>query len=288
VSAVAGTEPVAPPQPREIRGPSALGGSWRRFAHLTWLIASTEFRLSYFGSVLGYLWSLMRPLLFFGVLYLVFAEIANFGAKIPYYPVLLLFNIVLLTFFQEATVASVTSVVNRENLVRKMHFPRMVIPLSTVVTSVLNLGVNLVAVFAFLLIYGVPVQATWLLLPLLLVPLIMFTAAVSMLVSSLYVRYRDVMPIWGVMSSLLFYGSPVLYTVGSIGDPQLEHLYMFNPLACILTQGRKWIIDGSAPSWIDAVGGFPLALVPIAIFAGICVLGLWVFDREAPRIAELL
>ncbi len=280
--AVAGTEP------RDIRGPSALGGDWRRFLNLTWLIAVTEFRLSYFGSVLGYLWSLMRPLLFFGVLYLVFAEIANFGATIPYYPVLLLFNIVLISFFQEATGDAVTAVVNRENLVRKMHFPRMVIPFATVVTASLNLGVNLIAVFAFILIYGVPVQATWLLLPVLLAPLLLFTAGVSMLLSSLYVRYRDVQPIWSVMSSLLFYGSPVLYTVQSIGDPQLEHVYMFNPLACILTQARQWIIDPTAPSWIDAAGGFPLALVGIGVFIAVCVLGFWVFDREAPRIAEAL
>jgi len=279
---------VAASEPREIGGPSALGGDWRRFLHLTWLIAVTEFRLTYFGSVLGYLWSLMRPLLFFGVLYLVFAEIANFGAKIPYYPVLLLANIVLISFFQEATGAAVTAVVNRENLVRKMHFPRMVIPLSIVLTSSMNLGLNLIAVFAFILIYGVPVQATWLLLPVLLLPLIMFTAGVSMLLSSLYVRFRDVQPIWSVISQLLFYGSPVLYTVQSIGDPQLEHVYMFNPIACILTQARQWIIDSSAPSWIDAVGGFPLALVPIGIFATVCVLGWWVFDHEAPRIAELL
>jgi ABC-2 type transport system permease protein len=282
------TGAVAAHEPHDIRGPSALGGDWRRFLHLTWLIAVTEFRLSYFGSVLGYLWSLMRPLLFFGVLYLVFAEIANFGAKIHYYPVLLLFSIVLISFFQDATGAAVTAVINRENLVRKMHFPRMVIPLATVVTALLNLAVNLIAVFAFILIYGVPVQATWLLLPVLLVPLVMFTAGVSMLLSSLYVRFRDVQPIWSVMSTLLFYGSPVLYTVESIGDPQLEHVYMFNPLACILEQGRQWIIDPSAPSWIDAAGGLPLALVPVAIFISACVLGWWVFDREAPRIAELL
>jgi len=275
-------------EPHKIRGPSALGGDWRRFVHLTWLIAVTEFRLTYFGSVLGYLWSLMRPLLFFGVLYLVFAELANFGAKIPYYPVLLLANIVLISFFQEATGAAVTAVVNRENLVRKMQFPRMVIPLSIVLTSSMNLGLNLIAVFAFILIYGAPILTTWLLLPLLLLPLVLFTAGVSMLLSSLYVRFRDVQPIWSVMATLLFYGSPVLYTVQSIGDPQLEHLYMFNPLACILTQARVWIIDPSAPSWIDAAGGFPLALVPVAIFVTVCVLGWWVFDREAPRIAELL
>lgn len=288
MSAQPATAPAGVPVQREIRGPSALGGDWRRFVNLTWLIAVTEFRLSYFGSVLGYLWSLMRPLMLFGVLYLVFAQIANFGATIRDYPVLLLFNIVLFTFFQEATGASVTAVINRESLVRKMHFPRMVIPLSVVLTSLFNLVLNLGAVFVFLLIYGVPVHATWLLLPLLLAPLLALTAAVSMLLSSLYVRFRDVSPIWSVLSVLLFYGSPVLYTVASIGDPTGEHVYMFNPIAGILTQARQWIVDPSAPSAVAAAGGFPLFLVPVALFAGICVLGWWVFDREAPRIAELL
>src|SRR5207248_10612709 len=118
--------------------------------------------------------------------------------------------------------------------------------------------------------------------------LLMSAAGVSVLVSSLYVPFRDVLPIWSVCSRLLFYGAPVLYPVGSIGDPRLQHLYMFNPLACILTQARQWIIDPGAPGWIDAAGGFPLALVPVTIFAAVCFLGWSVFEREAPRVAELL
>jgi ABC-2 type transport system permease protein len=271
---------------REIRGPSAYGGGWRRFLNLTWMIAATEFRLSYFGSVLGYLWSLMRPLMLFGVLYLVFSQILRFGHQIRYYPVLLLFNIVLFTFFSEASGAAVTSVLNRENLVRKMHFPRMVIPLSTVLTSLLNLAVNLAAVFVFLIAYGVPVRWTWLLLPLVLIPLIMFTAGVAMLLSSLYVRFRDVAPIWAVLSTLLFYGSPVLYVIDTVHDKSFEHLLMLNPIACLLAQARRWVIDGHAHGAIEAAGGPLMFLAPMAIFVGVCALGVWVFDREAPRIAE--
>ena len=273
---------------RPITGPRALTDDWSRFWHLTYNIARNEFKLRFFGSALGYLWSFVQPLMLFGVLYTVFSVLLNFSGDERFYPVALLLGIIMYSFLNEATGGAVRSLVNRENLVRKMHFPRMVIPLSIVLTSAINLGLNLIAVFAFILIYGVPVQATWLLLPVLLLPLVLFTAGVSMLLSSLYVRYRDVQPIWSVISQLLFYGSPVLYTVQSIGDPQLEHLYMFNPLACILTQARQWIIDPSAPSWIDAAGGFPLALVAVAIFLTVCVLGWWVFDREAPRIAELL
>ena len=149
--------PVSPAA-RDVRGPSAFGGGWRRFADLTWMIGATNYKLTYFGSALGYLWSLVRPLLLFGVLYVVFSQIVKFGEGIRDYPMMLLLNIVLFTFFQEATSRSVMSVVDNEGLVRKMHFPRMVIPLSVVLTAAMNLVLSLLAVFVFLLAYGIPVR----------------------------------------------------------------------------------------------------------------------------------
>jgi ABC-2 type transport system permease protein len=273
---------------QEIRGPSAYGGGWRRFANLTWLIAITDYRLTYFGSALGYLWSLVRPLALFGVLYLVFTRFLKFGDDIPHYRDLLLMNIVLFMFFTEATGQAVRAVLNRETLVRKMHFPRMVIPLSVVVTSMLNLAGNLLAVFAFILIDGVEPRWTWLLLPLLLVPLVMFTAGVSMILSSLYVTYRDVGPIWSVLSQLLFYATPVLYAVEKIDPPALQKVLLANPLGAILQQARRWLIDPGAPGAAHAIGGFPWWLLPIGLFTATCVFGLWIFNREAPKIAERL
>jgi ABC-2 type transport system permease protein len=276
---------VTPPEIHEIRGPSAFGGGWRRTLNLTWLIASTDFKLTYFGSLLGYLWSLMRPLLFFSVLYVVFTQFANFGT-VADFPVVLLLNLVLFSFFQEATGAAVSCVVGREALVRKMHFPRIVIPLATVVAATLNLLVNLPAVLAFVVIYGITPQWTWLLLPLLLLPLWLFAAGVAMVLSSLYVRYRDVAPIWGVISQMLFYASPIFYVVAKVPEKYRE-IYTWNPIAALLTQARHWIIDPSAPSVADVLG-WPGVLVPFAIVAIVCVYGLWIFNRMAPQIAEEL
>jgi ABC-2 type transport system permease protein len=275
------------PAAKEMRGPAASGGGWRRFLNLTWIIGLTEYRLTYFGSALGYLWSLMRPLMLFGVLYVVFSEIVKFGGNIPNYPVLLLFNIVLFNFFSDSTQRAVTAVVDSEAIVRKMHFPRMVIPLSTVLTGALNLLLSLFAVFVFLVAYGVHPQWTWLLLPVLLVLLIAITAAVSMVVSSLYVRFRDVAPIWFVVSTILFYGSPVLYAIDSVPGDYQRYL-LFNPIAMLLEQGRHWVVDPSARGAVEAIGGWGWTLVPVAIFVGVCALGLWLFDREAPAIAERL
>jgi ABC-2 type transport system permease protein len=283
------TGPAAPqlPRAREIRGPSAYGGGWRRFWNLTWLIAITDYRLTYFGSVLGYLWALMRPLLLFGVLYLVFSRFLRFGHDIPHYRDLLLANIVLYTFFAESTGNAVRAVVDRESLVRKMHFPRMVIPLAVVVTSMLNLAANMLAVLIFILIDGVHPRWTWLLMPLVVLALVVFTAGVSMILSALYVSYRDVQPIWAVFTQLVFYGTPILYVIETVPH-SLQKIIMANPLAALLEQTRKWLVDPNAPGFPAAAGGFPWWLLAVGVLVFVCVFGLWLFNHEAPRIAERL
>jgi len=273
---------------RDVPGPSALGGGWRRSLELLYLIAVTEFKKTYFGTVLGYLWSLARPLLLFAVLVTVFTKVLRF-ATVPHYPVLLLMNIVLFGFFQEATVIAVGSVVGQEAIVRKTQFPRLVIPLAVVVTALFNLMLNLVVVVIFLLAYGVTPMWTWLLFPVILVLLVGLTTAVSMIVASLYPRYRDVAIIWTVFSTALFYATPIMYAVNNLlSHPTLRHIILLNPLAPIFELARKWIIQSNAPDPVTAAGGWLGALAPAAIYIAICVFAVWIFRREAPRIAEAL
>jgi ABC-2 type transport system permease protein len=145
---------VADSELREVRGPSALGGGLRRFFDLLWLIATSKFKVTYLGTVLGYVWTLVRPLMLFAVLLFVFTQIFKLGGKVNQYPVLLLFNVMLFTFFAEATQKAVTSVVEEEGVVRKTQFPRLTIPLATALAAVFTLGVNLIVVFIFILAYG--------------------------------------------------------------------------------------------------------------------------------------
>jgi ABC-2 type transport system permease protein len=274
---------------REVRGPSALGGGQRRFFDLLWLISVTEFKRVYFGTVLGYLWSLIRPLMLFAVLLFVFTQVFKIGSdEAPHYPVLLLLGIVLFNFFSEATTASVTSVVDQEGIVRKTQFPRLVIPLSTVVTGILNLSVNLVVVLVFILAFGVGPTWTWLLFPLPLAALFVLTAAASMALSVLYVRFRDVAIIWVVLSQVLFYATPILYPIEALKHETLERILMFNPLAVIMEQVRVWVIEPGAPTAAEAAGGAVWLLPALAIFVAVCAYGVWIFNREAPRIAEEL
>jgi ABC-2 type transport system permease protein len=277
----------APVTLREVPGPSAVGGGWRRSLELLYLIASIDFKKHYVGTALGYLWSIARPLMLFGVLLAVFTQVFRIGSEVPHYPVLLLLNIVLFSFFQEATGVAVTSIVAQEGVVRKTQFPRLVIPLAVVLTSLFNLALNLVVVLVFVLASGVTPMWTWLLTPLLLVALIVITTAVSMIVSSLYPRFRDLAIIWTVLSTLLFYASPVLYPLEKVPGT-LRDIIVLNPLAAMLELARKWIIDPDAPGPVALAGGWARLLPAVAIFVATCVIAVWVFTREAPRIAEEL
>jgi ABC-2 type transport system permease protein len=272
---------------REVHGPSALGGGWRRVFDLLWLIGVTEFRRSYLGTALGYLWSLARPLLLFGVLLVVFTQAFDLGERVNEYPVLLLFNIVLFGFFQESTVMAVSSILAQESVVRKTQFPRLVIPLAVVLTSLFNLGTNLVVVFVFILAAGVDPMWTWLLLPVVIVLLTVFTTAVSMIVSALNPRFRDIGIIWSVAVTALFYATPVLYPL-EIVPGKVGQLLALNPLAPLFELARKWVIDPTAPGPAALAGGTAWLLIPAALFVAVCVLAAWVFNREAPRIAEEL
>jgi ABC-2 type transport system permease protein len=273
---------------REVTGPSAVGGGSRRFFELLWLISVTEFKRTYFGTVLGYFWSLLRPLLLFAVLLFVFTKIFRLGSAVENYPVLLLFNIVLFGFFQESTTTAVSSVVAREGIVRKTQFPRLVIPLSIVLTGLMNLGLNLIVVFIFILAYGVDPMWTWLLLPVIVLVLTVLTTAVSMLLSVLYVRFRDMLIIWTVAATMLFYGTPVLYPIDIPTTEGFRAPLMVNPLAVIFEQARVWIIDPTAPGPAEAAGSAWRLLPALAIFVFVCVAGWRVFARQAPKVAEAL
>jgi ABC-2 type transport system permease protein len=286
------TETTESVELRDVRGPSALGGGTRRFFELLYLISVMDFKRTYFGTVLGYVWSLLRPLLTFAVLLFVFTKIFNLGARgsgISHYPEMLLFNIVLFSFFAEATGQAVGSVVGNEGIVRKTQFPRLVIPMSPVCTSLFNYGMNMIAVVIFLIAFGVEPMWTWLLFPVILLAMFVLASALALLLSTLYVRFRDVAIIWSVVSTALMYGTPVIYPLQYPPVPvQYHQILLINPLTPIFVQARKWMIDNNAPGALTTAGGWLHLLPAIAIYVAICVLGVWVFTRDAPRVAEEL
>lgn len=270
-----------------ITGPSALAGGTRRFWTLTWTLAVSEFKLRFFGSVLGYLWQLMRPLMLFGVLYVVFTQFVKVSDQ-EFYAASLLLGIVLFTFFAEATSGAVSCVVDRENLVRRIHFPRLAIPVSVVLTATFNLVLNLLVVFIFGLALGVPPKVTWLeLFPLVLL-LVIFSVGVAALLSALFVRFRDLRPIWEVVLQVLFYASMIIVPFETVHEkyPVLARVLLVNPLAMVVQQLRHAIVEPAVPGAASAIGGWAYMLAPMGCVLLAVGLGLYVFGREAPRVAE--
>jgi ABC-2 type transport system permease protein len=282
---------------RPIKGPSALGSDPSRLLHLTWALAKNEFKLAFFGSALGYLWQLMRPLLLFGVIYGVLSVVAkNLGAGLPFYAVSVLLGIVLFNFYSESSGGSVTCLVTRENLVRKIEFPRLAVPLSTILTAMLNVALNMIPVIVFLLAAGAAVRASWLELPFLVLLLAVFTAGLGMILSVGYVYYRDVRPIWEVVLQMTFYASPIFYPITRVDKTydvaglhvNLAHVMLANPFVAILVQARHVLIGPAYPTAASAIGGDAMLLIPIGVGLAILALGFFMFDRQAPRIAEQL
>ncbi len=222
--------------------------------------------------MLGYVWQVLNPLLLFGVLYVFFVVISKVGGlgkpDEQFYGVQLLGSIILFTFFGEATGGAVRSVVDRENLVRKIQFPRLVIPLAITLLAFFNLMMNLIVVLIFALISGVQPMLSWLELPLILMMLVLFSTGLAMLLSAMFVHFRDIQPIWMVVSQIVFYGSPVIIPLEKVREtllypkppgtpkPFLYHLYMLNPLVTVFQQFRHAMVTHGTISAGQALGSW--------------------------------
>jgi ABC-2 type transport system permease protein len=267
--------------------PALFDSDIRRFGALTWTLATTDWKLRFYGSVLGYVWTLARPFMFFGVILFVFTQIAHLDANVKHYGVYILFSLVLFQFFTEAAGGCVSSLVTRESLLRKIRFPRLAIPLAVVLTALFNLCMTLVAVTVFSAVMGVYPSLGWLALFPIVGVLGLLATGIGLLLSVLFVRYRDVQPIWEVVSQALFYFSPVLY-VTTLVPASYQRPFMANPIACVLTEMRHMVVDSGAPHAWEAIGGATRLLIPGGLVLAIILLGAWVFAREAPRVAENL
>jgi ABC-type polysaccharide/polyol phosphate transport system ATPase subunit/ABC-type polysaccharide/polyol phosphate export permease len=260
---------------------------WRHFFYVTATLSASEFKLRYFGSFLGYLWTFLRPMIAFGVLYVVFTEIFKFGGDVPHFALMLLLGIVLHTFFADATMSALGSLVQRESLLRKVAFPRAAIPIAVSMTAAANLGLGILVVLALAMLDGVEPRASWLLIFPLLAYLLLFAASIAVLISVLFVRYRDVQPMWEVTIQLLFWATPIIYVISFV-PPRFRDIVMSNPLAVVVQQARHSLIDPREPSAAMALGSRAELLVPIGVVGLVALVSLVVYRRLASRIAEEL
>ena len=218
--------------------------------------AAMDFKLKYAGSALGYVWSVIKPLALFTMLYLVFAKLFRLGDISPYYPLALLIGIVLYTFFVDATSLAMSSIVARETLIRKLSFPRLVIPTSTTLAAAITFGVNLVVVGVFVAWNQIPPRPNWVLLVPLLLEFYVFILGVSLVLATLFVRFRDIGQIWELAATLILYATPIIYPVGFL--PEWARTIAFlNPMTQILQDVRAIVLyQDIAPNLITANDAF--------------------------------
>lgn len=247
-------------------------------------MVSTDFKVRYQGSVLGYAWSVLRPLFLFIILYVVFTKFLKIGGNIPHYPVYLLMGIVLWSFFTEATSIAMTSVVARGDLIKKISIPRYLVVASTAFSALINLGLNLIILFIIALLNGLDPMKSWLLLPFLILELFVFAIALGFFLSALFVKYRDASYVWEVLLQAGFYGTPILYPISILAE-KYQKLLMLNPMAQIIQDSRwAFVSHDTLSSW--KILSMPYLLVPFLIIIGFIFLAINYFKSQAKYFAE--
>lgn len=259
-------------------------------------LVRTDFKLRYQGSVLGMMWSVLKPLMLFAIMYIVFVRFLKFGANIPHFAVSLLLAQTLWGFFQETASQGMMAIVGRGDLLRKIKFPKYIVVVSSSVSAFINLAISLVIVAFFMLINGVPLRWTMLIFPIVVVELYIFSLGVAFILSSMYVKFRDICHIWDVFMQMWFYMTPIIYPISMIanaGTPAMvtiAKVIMLNPMAQIIQDARYTLVGKTDTVW-SLIGSGPwglLKLIPVLSVIAIFVLGVVIFKRASKTFTEEL
>jgi ABC-2 type transport system permease protein len=248
-------------------------------------LVKTDFKLRYQNSILGYVWSLLRPLFIFLILYMVFVRFLKVNYGVPHPEIYLLVAIVLWNFFAEVTNGSVSSIVGRGDLLRKINFPRYVIVFASSFAALINLGLNFIVVAFFCILSGVSLKLEMLFIPLLVLELFILSMGIGFFLSAAYVRFRDTNFIWEVIMQAAFYATPILYPL-SVVPMAYAKIIMLSPLAQIIQDVRFVIIGGSVPTIASVYGNPWMRAVPIAITLIIAVFASLYFRARSKYFAE--
>ena len=250
-------------------------------------LVKTDFKLRYQGSVLGYLWALIKPLLMFAILYVVFAKVLRFGGDIPHYPVYLLVGTVIWNFFTECAQQGIHAIEQRGDLLRKINFPKYIVVVSATSTAVINVLINLCVVIVFALINGVTPSLSWLLVPLPLAELYALALGISLLLGAINVKFRDIGNIWDVITQALFYAVPIIYPISMVSQTSTfaAKIILMNPIAQAIQDIRYNMITTTTETTWGFVG-VQWGLLSVAIVIAILVISILYFRKKSKHFAE--
>ena len=253
-------------------------------------LTKTDFKLRYQGSILGYLWALLRPLMMFAILYLVFGRLLKFGSDIPHYPVYLLAGTTLWSFFTECTNQGIQSIVLRGDLIRKVSFPKYIVVVSATLTAVINLLINMMVVIIFAFLDGVTPTWGWLLIPFVLFEFYVLALGISFLLGAINVKYRDITSIWDVISQALFYAVPIIYPLSmiTVTSALAAKIILLNPIAQAIQDVRYLLVTTETTTTWNFISddNFIIKLIPVVITIIFLIWGSWYFRKKSKRFAE--
>lgn len=247
-------------------------------------MVSSDFKVRYQGSVLGYLWSLLRPLFMFAILYIVFVYIFKVNRGVEHFPAYLLFGIVLWNFFVEVTMIGMSSVVAHGDLIRKISIPRYLVVLASSASALINLSLNSMVVLVFAIVNGVHPQWSWFLFMPILIELFTLSVAVAFFLATIYVQFRDVAYIWEVVIQAAFYATPIIYSL-AIVPTKYQAWLLLNPMAQIIQDARETVITHTTITTWEILH-FPLNLIPVTIVVCIALVSVIFFKKQSKYFAE--
>lgn len=250
-------------------------------------LVRTDFKVRYQGSALGYLWSLLRPLFMFIILYFIFVYFLKIGSGIPHWPVALLLGIVMWSFFTEVTNTGLKAVVNKGGVIRKINFPKYIIILAASISALINLLINLVIIAVFMYINHVPLTWHLLLVPVFIGEIFVFALGCAFILSTLYVKLRDINFVWDIIIQGAFYATAVLFPMSRVADKSAlaAKVLMFNPAAQALQDARYSLLPATMPTASHYLNGL-LNVVPFVIVLVVLAFGAWYFRKNSPYFAE--
>lgn len=250
-------------------------------------LTKTDFKLRYQGSVLGYLWALLRPLMMFAILYVVFAKLLRIGSDIPHYPVYLLCGTTMWSFFTECTAQGIQAIVNRGDLLRKISFPKYIVVVSATLTAVINMLINVGVIIIFALINHVEFSPTCLLIIPAILELYILSLGIAFLLGSINVKYRDITSIWDVLVQALFYAVPIIYPISMVADTSAiaAKVILLNPISQAIQDIRFDLITHETITTWNYIQS-PLVIIPILFTLAMLIIGALVFRRKSKFFAE--
>ncbi len=250
------------------------------YKELIWTLAKTDFKLRYHGSVLGYVWAILKPLLMFLVLNFVFSSVFNpKNSGSEYYSLQLLTGIMMFSFFSEGTSAGMGSLISKAQLVTKIYVPRWTIILASTINAALIYLMNLLVIVFFFVWKGfIPSVAAIVMFIFFSFLIYVIILSFSLLTAPLFVKFRDLAMIWDVILSILFYASPIVYPLGIL-PVNVQQIILINPMAFIIHFTKESLINNHfADLWQNL-----LFVLMVGVFFA---LGVFFYRKLIPRVAE--